>query len=846
MEVRHPSMDHPSRHNCLAYLKITRQMLSRSVSQFDRSLSFQESNAARRVCFTVLVLVLRIACHQPVIAREPGAKIDYVADIVPILQRHCVQCHGPEKQEAGIRLDNLSQDFLSDRTVAEIWHEVFNVLNAAEMPPEDAIPLNDSELETLTGWLDNKIDQAIRFHRRDGGRVVMRRMTRDEYQNTMRDLLGIDMDYARDLPPESLSSAGFSNDSEALQLSSLQLEYYLANARRALNRAIVRGESPKVWNHRFRESNLDQWLGNHVRSNRLQRKQEFLATIKEDYPEKGGFLVRVTVNAELKPDSGFPLLEVSVGYRPDTELLLTAFDRVEVKSQAEQVFEFKGRLEEFPLPVRGQGKYPGLVIRVRNQYTDGSPLPEEKKDENKKRYYDAEPNLPTLVVHQVEFEGPIFEAWPPRYHRQILFQSELRETDESAYVAAVIKNFMQRAFRRNVTTAEVRRMCDFYLGVRSEFPSLEEAIQETLALILISPDFLYHVEPAGENKRCVTDWELASRLSFFLWNSMPDEQLFQLARQGRLQDPQILTGQVQRMLVDAKSKRFVNQFTDQWLRLETVDHVAINRNAYPDFRVELKEEMKKETRAFMQELIDKNLNLLNLLDSDFAMLNESMAKHYGIQGVYGSEFRHVSLRPEWNRGGLLGQASFLLSNSSGVDSHPIRRAVWILDRLLNDPPSPPPPDVPSLDEASSEFHKLSLREQLEIHRDRAACSRCHKNIDPWGIALEHYDAVGQYRDRITRVIDGENHHSEVIATESLPDGRIIRGKDALCDYLLRERREAFLHAFVTRIMGYALGRRIELGDQAAIKELVQNSRKNGYGTRDLVVSVATSALFATK
>lgn len=764
-------------------------------------------------------------------------------DVLPILESRCVTCHGPEKQESGIRLDNLSTDLISDRAAAENWHAVLNVLKSAEMPPKDEPQLSIQQHQTLTTWISAAVKHAIEAGRDTSGRVVLRRLNRVEYQNTMFDLLGLEMDYTRDLPPDSVSADGFTNDGSSLNMSAMQLEYYLDTARRALDRVIVNGKAPEVFDYEFTESKINVWLGNAQRTTRLGRQQEFLSKMKDKYPEVGEFLVRVKMSAELKPDTGHPLLEVSVGYQPDTEILMRDFDLVEINSGEQQTLEFRGRLENFPLPVRGQGKYPGLVVRVRNRYSDGSPLP--KALEDKKKEYPDEPHLPTIMVQSVQFHGPVFDQWPPSSHRRILFESDKRESDEAGYVTAVLRRFMTRAFRRPVDDSEVARLVDFHNSIRAEFPTLEETMRETLAMVLIQPDFLYHLEPSP-TKRPINNPEFSSRLSYFLWSTMPDEPLTKLATDGVLLKPNVMAGEVDRMLSDPRSMMFVRQFTQQWLHLDYVDRVAVDREYYPDFDDSLKEHMRGETQAFFAELIRSDLSAMNLLSSKFAMLNEPLAKHYGIEGVFGREFRRVELPADSHRGGLLGQASILLSNSTGADSHVVRRAVWIRDRLLNDPPSPPPPDTPPLDKADPTFAKLSVREQLEIHRNREACASCHRGIDPWGIALENYDAVGLWREEIRRKSDGKFATLPVKASDVLPDDHKLDGVDSLKEYLLDQREDEFARSLVTRLATYALGRRLELSDQVTIDQLSRDFAVNEYRIRDLIHNIVTSELFLTK
>ena len=765
-------------------------------------------------------------------------------EILPLLTSHCVSCHGPEKQQSGIRLDTLSTDLINDRAAAEDWQEVLNVLNSGEMPPEDQLPLTAEQHRVLTAWVGDRIRQAVEAGRETTGRVVLRRLTRLEYQNTMSELLGLDMDYTRDLPPDSVSEDGFVNDGRALRMSAMQLEYYLDSARRALERVIVTGPAPEVFHHEFTESRIDNWLGNAQRSMRLGRQQEFLSRMTDRYPETGEFLVRVRLAAELKSGAGFPLLEVSVGYQPDTEILMRDFELVEITTAEEQTLEFRGRIENFPLPVRGQGKFPGLVVRVRNVYTDGSPLPPEATPQQ--RDYPDEPHLPTVTLKSVEFHGPVFDQWPPALHRRILLESEQREQDETGYVTEVLRRFMTRAFRRPVSDDEVARLVEFHNSIRPDFPTLEETLRESLAMVLIQPDFLYHLEPAGVTKRPVGHFELASRLSYFLWSTMPDPPLLDLAGRGVLTDPAVLSAEVERMSDDPRFQVFVRQFTEQWLHLNYLDRVAVDREYYPGFDDALKVQMRGETEAFFAELIRSDLSALNLLSSAFVMLNEPLARHYGIPGVTGRSFRRVELPAEAHRGGLLSQASILLSNSTGADSHVVRRAVWIRDRLLNDPPSPPPPDTPPLDPANPDFARLSVREQLEIHRQREACASCHRGIDPWGIALENYDAVGHWRSEIRRKVGGAFTTIPVKAADTLPGDHQIDGAESLKAWLVTNRSVEFARSLVVRLATYAVGRRLELTDQAEIDRLTQEFVADGYRIRGLLRRLVTSELFLTK
>ena len=796
----------------------------------------------RTLASKTLSFVLLLSICVPVIvqaAKPPSSRL-YRLTILPILQSRCYSCHGPETQEGDIRLDNLGWGSAAGLSDVVTWQKTKQMLDKGSMPPKDADELTAQQRTILSRWIDDEVQRIKTQLKNTTGRVELRRLNRLEYQNTMRDLFKFDMDYARDLPPDSLSPDGFRNNGGSLQISVAQLGYYLSAARRGLDRVIVTGEAPEVFEHKFETSNVGGKWFNYEVSNYLGRWQGFYGKMVDKYPEQGDYRIRVKARAEIPENKGAPIMEVSVGYRPDTEQIWKVTQTIELTTEASTVYEFTGRVENHPLPVRGQGKFPGLVVRVLNQYDDGAGKPKEvelQRDGKKKKGFPPEQGYPVIHIESVEFKGPVFDQWPPLHHRNILFESELQETDQQAYVRQVLIRFLRRAYRRPATDIEIQKFLRFYTRIRPDFPSLEEAIKETLAMALISPPFLFLLEPVQNKKRELTDWEMASRLSYFLWSSMPDEELFELAAAGQLSRPAVLSAQVDRMLRDPRGWRFVTQFTDQWLKLENTAQIAIDTSMYRGFKANLKEEMLQETRHFFQHLILTDRSALNLLDSGFTMLNEPLARHYGVAGVYGQGFREVVLKEE-GRGGLLGHSSVLMLGSTGRDSHPIRRAVWIRDRLLNDPPSPPPADVPDLDESNPEFAKLSVREQLEVHRNKESCAACHRGIDPWGIALEHYDAIGKFRTEVKS--------KPVVATDTLPNGQELRGAESLKQYLINHRSEDFSRALVTRLSIYALGRDIQLSDEDLLDDLTNDFIRRDYRILGLIKGIVSSDAFRTK
>ena len=808
---------------------------------------------SRRARLTSGVFAL-LAVSAQVGAAEPGTLEE---EVRPLLTKHCLACHGPEVQQSGIRLDNLSEDLVEHRGDAETWRNVLNQLRRDEMPPKGLPRPDPHQRDRAINALKGAIEQAIAKRRSTDGRPVLRRLNRSEYQNTMTDLMGFELDYARDIPPDGLSPDGFRNNGASLRMTSVQLEYYLEAARKALARAIVTGGPPETFFHVFTKSNVKGWLlpeEQIAKTSFVNRTDAFLGNMEPCYPEAGEFLVRVTAGADLKPGKGPPVMEVSVGYRPDTKILFRAAGKVELTSPDAQTFEFRGRMENHPKPVRGQSKFPGLVVRVTNAYDDGTPRPkmQTRKNEDGKnvRFYEEEPGFPKVRVDKVTFEGPVFDRWPPDHHRRILFDSPVQD---AAYAREVIYRFMARAWRRPPKSAEVGRYVTFFESLGGEFPVFEERMRETLAMVLISPEFLYLMEPGSSEKRPLDAWETASRLSYFLWSTMPDERLFSLAESGALLQPERLDAEVERMITDPRAWRLIDEFAHDWLLLGAIDQVVVSEDYYPNFSDHLRQQMREETRHFLMEVLRNDLSAKNLIRSDFLMLNETMARHYGMEGVRGSKFRRVQLDDESPRGGLLTQASVLMGASTGEDSHPIKRAVWVRKRLLDDPPPPPPPNVPELDSQNPQFASLSIREQLRLHRTEAGCNMCHREIDPWGVAFEHFDALGQWRDRIRRMrpkankeADAEFDLSPVDAHETLPDGTPINGVDDLRAYLLESRNEDFARTLVTKVLAYGLGRSLELTDQPDVDRLTASFIADDMRLKGLVKEVVKSDPFRTK
>ena len=810
-----------------------------------------------------LLCVLCIPWCLPVLGQSEELP-NFERDVKPILAKLCYSCHGAEKQKGKLRLDTLSTNLLEDARSAERWHEVRGVINLGEMPPENETKLTADERRVILDWLNPTIELAGKLRQSKGGRVVLRRLNHKEYQNTLSDLLGVNLDYTRDFPPDGMSPDGMLNNGSSLQMSDIQLEFYMASARAALDRIIVTKDEPEVFRHRFTKSTDGGFPDGVQGANDLGRHRQFIVRMKNDYPEQGAFRIRTAVRVELPKEKGpVPRLRVRVGYRPDTLVDMETLAELDLHKSGEHEFEFVGRIENFPLPVRGQGKFPGLVVILSNAHDEfsqsGKTQEKEIKGEDgkKKKIWEHGMGYPQLHVDWLEFEGPFFEQWPPEEHRQILFPSHLREKREKAYIRKVLKSFLPRAWRRPVSRKEIRKYVGFYRKLRPEFPDLESTLRESLVMALIAPDFLYLLEPAASKPRPLTSHEFASRLSYFLWNSMPDNELRTLANTGALFDEATLSTQVTRMITDERAKRFIDSYVEQWLDIDAMNRVEVDTKVHPDFprnkRIDhLRKVIRREPIEFFGEILQKNLSIEHFIRSDFVMLNDTLARHYRFDGVHGGAFRpvstkHQSVKSKANRGGLLTQSAILLGASTGSDSHIIKRAVFVRERLLDDPPDPPPPNVPDLETAEPGLVKLSIREQLKQHNKDTACSDCHRGIDGWGLAMEEYDALGKWRTEITRKLpDGKLIKLPLETLAKLPDGREIDGMEALKDYLLTERREQFARAFVVKLLTYALGRSLEFSDEKHIDALTNRFNDDKMRLQSLVQSIVKSEVFRTK
>lgn len=824
----------------------------------------------RLLIFSLVLAGLFGPCSIGLVKAENSRRTVFDSQLKSLIARYCVRCHGPKAQEGDLRIDQLDPDIVAGKD-ADYWHEVLNQLNEGAMPPEGEPQLSPTELVKITTWLEAELQEAAARRISTGGRQLMRRMSRYEYQYTLQDLLGISLDYSEDIPGDLFGEDGLKTNASLLGMSMVQMQSYLDVAERALEEAIPEGPE-KIIREESTAISVTKVRGQ--RAPKVKKggkgkpgaKPRFIAptpgltksSFVHDLPRKvtfterpfaGRFRIKVRVVAQSSSDGRLPELMIQVGHRAsgDYDPKKVMGRRMLEAGKDLQVVEFTGNIEDFPLGKK-DGYYNGsgshdvthLSVWLWNTAVPQSAIKADTKIEDV--------DEPLLEVLSVEFEGPLLEGYPSQKAKDLLPDSE-NSGDEPAYAREVLSPFMRRAFRREVTNEEVAHAVESFHAFRKLTPDFKAAMRKTMAMLLVSPKFIYLVEPSSAiNKaRKLDPYELASRLSYFLWASMPDDELFALASDGSLLDPDILRTQITRMRKDQKFERFVRHFSSQWLGLSAMDHVAVNPSAYPEFSDEIRENLKLETLAFASHVFNNDLSCRNFISSDFAMLNQVVAKHYGINGVYGSHFRPVALSKrggsfDGQRGGVLPQGSISIIGSDGTDSNPIYRGVWLKKRLFADPPPPPPPGAPPLDKSNPELSGLSLKEQIELHREAPACARCHDRIDPWGIAFENYDATGRWRTESRR------DQKPVIynATSTLPDGTTIQGMADLQSYLLKNRSNALADALTRRMASYALGRQLEFSDRDMVHELADSFEKNGYRISNLIEGIALSHAFLTK
>ena len=759
----------------------------------------------------------------------------------PFLAKHCFECHDDSVQEGGVRLDDLPA-LLGDPKTHKAWVNAFDKIATGEMPPKKKPRPAIGEVTAVTGVIKTHLVAADMARRNVTGRVVLRRLNRTQYENSIRDLLGVQV-WVKDILPEDGSAEGFDTVAAALNVSSVLMERYLEAADVALDQAIQSG--PEAFQRGW-VVGMGPGLGN-PNDYRLKQGVKYLPDgtfVYLNSRENSSMLDRWKAPAE-----GWYRFQVrayayqSPGQDRTMHLMAGSFDPKLPRRRTVGYYDVpptpeKPRVIEFTeyLPVNGTIKV--LTHGLGNQSintTDGA----------------AEYKGPGVAVMPVRVEGPIHPSWPPAGHKRIFGTLDLKKAT-AADAEKPLTELARRAFRRPVAPAEIKPFVDLVKTQIDAGQSFEIAIRAGLKAILCAPEFLFLWEQPGK----LDDFALASRLSYFLWSSTPDDTLLELAASKSLARPEVLSAQVERLLKDPRSENFTTDFTGQWLTLRQLDATTPDKKLYPEFDDYLQWSMLAETTGFFDKLLAEDRSVANFIHSDFSILNERLAAHYGIPGVVGAVPRAVPLPPNSHRGGLLTQAAILKVTANGTVTSPVVRGTWVMRNIVGRPPNPPPPNVPAV-EPDIRGAK-TIREQLDKHRNLKACAGCHAQIDPPGFAMENFDVIGGWRENYRSLGEGKPVKTEpgkprvgykvglpVNAGGSMADGRSFRDVNEFKQLLLSD-KDPIARCIAEKLLVYGTGAALDFADRAAVDQIVQNVNAKGYGFRSLIHEVVKSAVFTSK
>ena len=748
---------------------------------------------------------LALAANAPV----PSGPVTLDGHIQPVLKQFCFDCHNPEKKKGDVDLTELmKQPKLEENH--EAWEKIAELIASGEMPPEKKPQPNATQRDLVLHFIEGRLTQLDCKLEINPGKVTIRRLNKAEYGNTVRDLL-LGADYSTDEFPNDEVGYGFDNIGDVLSLSPLLMEKFLAAADEIVKKAIVVDAVGKPFAKALRGDSFtspSDWvkpIDNRVLA--FYREGEGMAELKA--LTKGEYVFRIRAYAELAGPEA-PRLALRVDGRE-----LAVF---EVKNATKNgVFEARAPLEN------GTRK---ITLAYLNNYSDSTNAdPKLRGDRN-------------LFVDTVDISGPPGPApGLPESHKRLIPRMP-QPGQEREVATEILRKFAARAYRRPADEAEVTRLVGLVELAQKSGGSFLEGIRVAVQAVLCSPHFLYRweLDPAAlkpGGTRDLGDYEVASRLSYFLWSTMPDDELFALAANGQLRKDGNLEKQARRMVQDWRARDFVRNFAGQWLQIRNIWDTQVDPDTFPKFKDEMKGMMREETELFFQAIMKEDRPLTDLLDADFTFLNETLAKFYGIDGVKGKEFRRVALPSDSPRGGVLTQGSVLLSTSTPTRTSPVIRGKWILEQILGTHPPPPPADVPPLQEQRSVNQTASLRQRFEQHRNHADCMGCHAKMDPLGFALENFDATGGWRDQ-----DGK---FPIDASGELTNGTKFNGARELKKVLKGNKN--FVRSLARNMMTYALGRGLEFPDKCAVDAAVEQVAKNGGKFSSLITAIVTSDPF---
>ena len=725
-----------------------------------------------------------------------------------MIARYCAGCHNDKLKTAGVSLTSVhTADAAASAATLE---RVLRKVRTGEMPPLGLPKPDDAARASFVSYVEAQLDR-VSAAKPNPGAPAIHRLNRAEYSNAVRDLLALDLDHSASLPADD-SGYGFDNIGDALTVSPLHMEKYM-NAARRVSRLAVGTLKPSPSIERFNAGR-----GGTGDTDGLPLAERNGIVFKRYFPVDAEYSILVRVRGNPPPAR----LDLRIdGKRAKLfEVAISA-------AEAEQ----GSRNYELRLPMKAGMHTLGAGFLSEYWKVEGGPVAGRRGA--------APPPVVAPAVDYIQIGGPNNPTGPgdTESRQRIFICRPAPGQPEEPCASRILTSLAWQAYRRPVGAADLAPLMKLFAAGRADGGNFDAGIETGLRAILVSPDFLFRVErdPAGSapgSVHHVSDLELASRLSFFLWSSIPDEELLKLAEQGKLRDPKVLDQQVHRMLCDEKSKALVDNFAGQWLRLRNVSEWKPDPQKFPQFDDGLRNAMRRESELFFENIIHEDRSVLELVDADYTFVNERLARHYGMQGVRGNYFRRVPVTgPE--RGGILTQAGILMVTAYPTRTSPVLRGKWILESLLGAPPPPPPPDVPPLEESTAGSPK-NLREQLEKHRANIACATCHVRLDPLGFALENYDPVGKFRTK-----DGD---VEIDASGSMPNGANITGPAGLKKVLL-EHKDQFVECLSDKLLTYALGRGLEYYDAPAVRQMRRDSAQHDYRFSSLVLAAITSEPF---
>ena len=768
------------------------------------------------------------------------------------LDQYCVTCHGGRVKAAGLLLDQLDLSQVAQQP--DVWEKVVRKLRTGMMPPPGNPRSDEATIAQVQGWLEAALDGAAKRTPNPGRTDSYHRLNRAEYRNVIRDLLSLDVDVSALLPADD-SSYGFDNIAGVLKVNQTGLERYLSAARK-VSRLAVGTSAPPTGSETFVLSpQMRQY--EHVEGLPFGTRGGTL--IRYNFPQDGEYAFELKLQCTNTRGGDENCTDGSTGFPDDQQLVLMIDGEVvhefsfvskprkdryggDNGINGESQFGDSERLQ-VRVPVQAGPREVGVTF-LRLPAVETVQRIYRKSFSKPMTYRGADRGMQMTVAHlsKVVVSGPFEpQAAVETPSRQAIFACRpATRVEESACARTILTRLARRAYRRPVADVDTQALLRFYNDSRTAGGSFDAGIEDALRALLVSPEFWFRIESDPPNAAPnsvyrVGDLELASRLSFFLWSSIPDEALFVAAERGSLRNPAVLEQQVRRMLADPRARALTSNFTEQWLNLRRISVVTPNESDFPNFDEGLKSAFQQETVLFVDSIMREDRSALDLLNADYTFVNERLAQHYGIPNVRGSRFRRVSLGADNPRRGLLGHGSILTVTSHPTRTSPVKRGKWILEQILGSPPPPPPPNVPALPEKPSAGRVLTMRERMAEHRENAYCAGCHKMLDPVGFALENFDPVGRFR-----TVD--ENFIPIDTSGMLADGTKF---DSFAEFraALAKHPDRFLMTLTEKLMTYALGRGAEPFDMPEVRKVVRESAGVNYRFSSLVLGIVKSVPF---